>query len=86
MNYSEIELVELEAAHRANEEQQVFRQARFDDLTAQIVARKADGTLDGWKHYLHGELKRLEFSDSEILAGIELAKSTNWAVEPVKGK
>ena len=86
MNYSEIELVELEAGNRKHKQREIFRKARFDDLTAQIVARKADGTLDGWKHYLHGELKRLEFSDSEILAGIELANSTNWAVEPVKGK
>lgn len=86
MNYTEVERVGLEAGNRKHKQREIFRKARFDDLTAQIVARKADGTLDGWKHYLHGELKRLEFSDSEILAGIELAKSTNWAVEPAKGK
>ena len=75
MNYSEIELVELEVAHRAYEEQQAFRQARFDDLTTQIAARKADGTLDGWKHYLHGELKALGFSNAEILAEIKRLES-----------
>ena len=86
MNYTEVEQVELEIGHRKHEQQQIFREVRFANLMTQAVARKADGSIDSWREYLNGELKALGFSNAEILAGIELAKSTNWAVEPQKGK
>lgn len=70
MNTSEAELLAIEAALRETDEQQIFRMARFDDLVAQIVARKADGAVDAWRDYLNGELKALGFSNAEILAGI----------------
>lgn len=70
MNTSEAELLAIEAALREKDEQEIFRMVRFEDLIAQVTARKADGTIDGWRYYLNGELKRLGFSDSEILDGI----------------
>lgn len=71
MRCSEEELVAIEAGFRKHEQQQIFRMARFDDLVAQIVARKADGTVDAWRDYLNGELKALGFSNAEILAGLD---------------
>ena len=70
MQHSEAEWAELEIAHRRAEQQEIFRMARFDDLVAQIVARKADGTVDAWRDYLNGELKALGFSNAEIPAAI----------------
>ena len=71
MQHSEAEWAELEIAHRRAEQQEIFRMARFDDLVAQIVARKADETVDAWRDYLNGELKALGFSNAEILAGLD---------------
>ena len=75
MNYSEVEQVELETGHRRHEQREIFRQARFADLMVQVVARRADGTIDGWRQYLNTELKRLEFSDAEIRAELKRLES-----------
>lgn len=38
MNTSEAEILAIEAALREKEEQEIFRQVRFVDLMAQVVA------------------------------------------------
>lgn len=75
MQHSEAEWAELEIAHRRAEQQEIFRRVRFADLMAQVVARRADGSIDGWREYLSDELKRLEFSDTEIRAELKRLES-----------
>ena len=75
MRCSEVEFVAIEAGFRKHEQQQIFREVRFANLMTQAVARKADGSIDGWREYLNGELKALGFSNAEILAEINRLES-----------
>lgn len=75
MNTSEAEILAIEAALREKEEQEIFRQVRFADLMAQVVARRADGLIDGCREYLNGELKQMGFSSVEILAELKRLES-----------
>ena len=75
MQHSEAEWVELETAQRRAEQQEIFRQTRFADLMAQVVARRADGSIDGWREYLNDELNKLGFSSAEIRAELKRLES-----------
>lgn len=58
MNTTEEELAAIEAAFRVQDEREIFREARIEQIAQLSAEVEASGLADGWADYLEDKRRR----------------------------